>query len=158
MSGLPSLGSRGEGWVIIQAILLTALAAAGLLGPAWIDAPRSATTLAGTILLILGATLAIRGARDLREALTPLPYPRDDAELVETGVYALVRHPIYGGLIVASLGWACLTASLAAIGLTVVLLAFFELKSRREEIWLGERFLGYAAYRDRTRRFIPWIG
>ncbi len=158
MSGLPSLGSRGEGWVIIQAILLAALAAAGLLGPTWIDAPRLATTIAGTILLILGATLAIRATRDLREALTPLPYPRDDAELVETGVYALVRHPIYGGLIVAGLGWACLTASFAAIGLTGVLLTFFELKARREEIWLVERFPAYAAYRDRTRRFIPWIG
>ena len=39
----------------------------------------------------------------------------------------------------------------------VVALVFFTLKSRREEAWLQERFDGYAAYRARTRRLIPWV-
>jgi protein-S-isoprenylcysteine O-methyltransferase Ste14 len=40
----------------------------------------------------------------------------------------------------------------------VLLFGFFELKSRREEVWLVERYPGYVAYRERTRRLIPWIG
>ncbi len=92
------------------------------------------------------------------DALTPLPYPRDGAGLVETGVYARVRHPIYGGLVLAAFGWGLLAASPVAIALAAVLLGFFELKSRREEVWLAERFPGYPAYRERTRRLIPWIG
>jgi protein-S-isoprenylcysteine O-methyltransferase Ste14 len=44
------------------------------------------------------------------------------------------------------------------LAVAVVLLGFFELKSRREETWLEERFPDYPAYRARTRRLIPWIG
>lgn len=102
--------------------------------------------------------LASKGARDLRDALTPLPYPRAEAELVETGVYALVRHPIYGGLALTAGGWGLLTASPAALVAAAILFGFLELKSRREEAWLERRFSGYAAYRARTRRLIPWIG
>jgi len=158
MSHLPALGPRGEGWVAIQVVLLVAIAAAGLLGPAWSGAVRVVSSVVGLGLVIAGLVLAVRGMVDLRDALTPLPYPRDGAELIETGVYARARHPIYGGLIVGAFGWGWLTASVVALGLAVALLAFFEAKSRREEVWLVERFPGYPAYRARTRRLIPWIG
>ena len=158
MTRLPSLGPRGEGWVAVQGLLLAIAAAAGLLGPSWSGAIRVATSVVGVILIVGGGVLAARGMRDLRDALTPLPYPRADAELVENGVYALVRHPIYGGLVLAAVGWGLLTASPAALVASVALLGFFELKSRREEAWLERRFAGYAAYRGRTRRLIPWIG
>lgn len=158
MTRLPSLGPRGEGWVAIQAILLVAIALAGLLGPAWAGGVRVVTSIGGALLIGAGSFLALRGTLDLGGALTPLPYPRADAELVETGVYARVRHPIYGGLVIISAGWGLVTASPAALAGSVVLLGFFELKSRREEAWLERRFAGYAAYRTRTRRLIPWLG
>jgi len=144
--------------VLIQGILLVAVAAAGALGPAWDGAVRTATSIGGGLLVAAGLALAARGTRDLRGALTPFPHPRADAELVETGVYRLVRHPIYGGLVVVAAGWGLLTASPAALVGAGLLLAFFELKSRREEAWLERRFAGYSAYRARTRRLIPWIG
>ena len=158
MTRLPSLGPRGEGWVVIQVILLIAIGAAGMLGPAWSGTVRTVTSIVGVVLIAGGGVLAIRGLRDLRGALTPLPYPRPDGELVQTGVYALVRHPIYGGLVLAAVGWGLLTASPAALAAAAVLLLFFELKSRREEAWLERRFGAYAAYRTRTHRLIPWIG
>jgi len=158
MTRLPSLGPRGEGWVVIQGILLVAIAVAGALGPAWDGAIRVASSIPGGLLIAGGLILAVRGTRDMRQALTPLPYPRAGAELVETGVYGLVRHPIYGGLVLMAAGWGLLTASPAALAAAALLLLFFELKSRREEAWLEGRFAGYAAYRARTRRLIPWIG
>jgi protein-S-isoprenylcysteine O-methyltransferase Ste14 len=60
-------------------------------------------------------------------------------------------------LIAAAFGWGLLTASPLAIAGGAVLIAFFDLKSRREEIWLAERYTGYVAYRARTRRLLPWI-
>ena len=158
MTRLPSLGPRGEGWVLIQGVLLVVIAAAGTVGPAWAGGIRLVTSIAGGLLIAAGLALAGLGMRDLRGALTPLPYPRAETELVETGVYRLVRHPIYGGLGVAAVGWGLLSASPVALAGAGVLLVFFELKSRREEAWLEHRFAGYAAYRLRTRRLIPWIG
>lgn len=157
MSRLPSLGPRGEGWVVLQGVLLVAIGACGVLAPAW-DAPaRPVTTAAGAVLLALGGILAVAGMRDLRGNLTPLPHPRHDATLVETGAYRLARHPIYGGLVIAALGWGLVTASPLSLALAAVLLAFFDLKSRREEAWLEARFPGYPAYRRRTRRLIPFV-
>jgi protein-S-isoprenylcysteine O-methyltransferase Ste14 len=50
-----------------------------------------------------------------------------------------------------------LTASPLALLGALALTAFFDLKSRREEIWLSDQFEDYGAYRRRTRRLLPWI-
>jgi protein-S-isoprenylcysteine O-methyltransferase Ste14 len=139
-------------------VLLLAVGAAGLIRPAWGGIALVVSTVAGIGLIAVGAWLALRGSRDLRGALTPLPHPRHDAQLVESGIYARVRHPIYGGVILGAFGWGLLTASLVSLALAVVTAAFFRLKSTREEAWLMEAYPEYAAYRHRTRRFIPWIG
>ena len=90
-------------------MLLVAVAAAGWrLGPDWEGPVRYIGIVVGIMAIAAGLILAVRGVLDLGRALTPVPRPRDDAELVETGVYALARHPIYGGLILGSLaGRSC---------------------------------------------------
>ncbi|MFM2105461.1 MAG: hypothetical protein RL338_493 [Chloroflexota bacterium] len=157
MTRLPALGPRGEGWVGIQFLLLGLLAVAGFGGGAWTGAARIATTAAGIPLAVAGLVLLRRGVADLGRNLTPNPRPRDDGELVESGIYARVRHPIYGGLVVVAVAWGLLTASPPALVLAAALLGFFVLKARREEAWLVARFPGYPAYRGRTRRLIPWL-
>lgn len=157
MSGVPSLGPRGEGWVVLQFVLLPLVVAAGWLGPAWDGAARTATTAAGLGLLAGGGALATRGLLDLWHVLTPLPHPRADGELIEDGAYRLVRHPIYGGFVLGAAGWGLLTASPAALAGAAVLLVFFDLKARVEEHWCDAHYPGYAAYRARTRKLIPFV-
>jgi protein-S-isoprenylcysteine O-methyltransferase Ste14 len=90
MTPLASLGPRGEGWVLIQGVLLVAVAAAGwLLGPDWSGPLQLAGTVVGIVLITGGIVLAVRGVIDLGGALTPLPRPREGAELVETGAYVV---------------------------------------------------------------------
>ena len=158
MSRLPALGPRGEGWVLVQGVLFVLIIAAGVrVGGAWAREARTVTTIVGGLLMVAGAVLAGSGVVELRDAFTPLPRPRDGAQLVDTGAYRLVRHPVYGGIAILTVGWALFSASPIAIGLALVLLAFFRLKSAREEAWLADVYPGYDAYRARTRRLIPFI-
>jgi protein-S-isoprenylcysteine O-methyltransferase Ste14 len=144
--------------VLIQIVLFWLIIAAGFgFGGAWAKEARSVTTVIGVGFGVAGLALAAKGLLDLKGALTPLPRPKDDAELVETGVYGLVRHPVYGGLVIAAIGWGLFAASPVAMGLGVVLLAFFRLKSGREEAWLRERYPAYDGYAARTRRMIPLL-
>lgn len=157
MSRLPALGPRGEGWVALQVVLLLGVFVAGFTGPNVDGMLRGVIGVAGAILVGGGGYLALRGLLDLDEALTPLPHPRDGAQLVETGSYGLVRHPIYGGIVIAATGYALITASGLALAGAAMLLVFFRLKSGREEAWLRDRYPGYAAYAARTKRMLPFV-
>jgi protein-S-isoprenylcysteine O-methyltransferase Ste14 len=155
---LPSLGPRGEGWVAIQFVLLVLVFVVALLaGPSWRGIVADLTWIIGVGLIAAGLGMLIAGALALGRGLTPLPRPRDDATFVQHGIFGLVRHPLYGGLILVSLGWSLVWASAPATVVTLVLALFFGLKSRREEVWLRDRFPTYTAYALRTRRLIPWL-
>jgi protein-S-isoprenylcysteine O-methyltransferase Ste14 len=157
VTSLPSLGPRGEGWVVAQLALLAVLAGAVRRGPRWSGALRAASIGPGVVAFVAGAALVLRGARDLGPSLTPLPRPAEDARLVDAGVYGVVRHPIYGGVILGSAGLGLIAASPGALAVAGLIACFFSLKAAREEEWLSERFPGYADYRCRTRRFIPGV-
>ena len=142
---------------MIQFLLLGLVLLAGVAGPTYAGPLSTAARAAGFALVAAGLILAIRGLVDLRDALTPLPHPRDGSELVDTGSYDLVRHPIYGGLVLAAAGYALAMGSPLALAGAAILLVFFRLKSGREEAWLRERYPAYHAYAARTKRMIPWV-
>ena len=73
------------------------------------------------------------------------------------GLATRVRVGLYGGLIATGAGWGLVAASPLTLLLAGVLALFFQLKSGREEIWLGERYPDYAAYATRTKRFFPYL-
>jgi protein-S-isoprenylcysteine O-methyltransferase Ste14 len=109
-------------------------------------------------LIALGVALLAAGGIGLGSALTPFPAPRRGGELQTTGVYRLVRHPMYGGGILIALGWSTIYATPLGLALTIVLAPFANLKSRHEERWLERAYPGYAAYRARTpHRLIPFV-
>ncbi len=156
---LPDLGPRGEGWVAGQFLLLALLVWLGAPGlsslpPSLVGWLRAG---AGLAVMGLGAWLILQGFNDLGDSLTPVPRPRSNAQLVETGIYRRLRHPIYAGLMAGAIGWAGLTAKLGALLVAVLLAAFLDAKARREEAWLLDRYAGYAEYRRRTKRFVPGI-
>ncbi len=155
---MPALGPRGEGWVAIQLALVAAIVTAGFVGGPWPGALRYPALAAGVVVAAGGAALAVGGAWTLGRDLTPFPRPREGAALVTEGIYGRARHPIYGGLVLLSLGWALATTSVWAIGFSAGLWLVLGLKSRREEIWLEAREERYAAYRRSVpRRLFPWL-
>ena len=146
--------------MILQIVLILFIGIAGALA-----LPKAISDLGATWpLVMLGATAMALGAwivwsatRGLGDSFTALPRPHQDAILVQDGLYARIRHPIYAGVMCLGLGWAAVTQSLpawiAAVALTVVL----DLKARREEFWLAERYPAYPDYRSRTHRFLPGL-
>jgi protein-S-isoprenylcysteine O-methyltransferase Ste14 len=111
----------------------------------------------GSILLPAGILLLIVAIFRLGPNLTPVPYPKDEGTLIETGPYQLVRHPMYCGGIFMSLGWALLVHGWLTLGFAFIMLVFFDIKSRREEQWLKAKFSGYGEYQKRVRKLIPFI-
>jgi protein-S-isoprenylcysteine O-methyltransferase Ste14 len=152
---LPSLGPRGEGWVALQfaligAIVLACWWTAGTMAP-----HQSVLGPVGSVLLIGGVIIGLIGTLGLSSSFTVMPRPRDEGGLVTTGLYRFVRHPIYSGLMLAMVGASLGSGSWLALGLTAVLAVVLDLKTRREEVFLGGRFPDYAAYAARTSKFIP---
>ena len=148
--------THGEWYVVAQtAIMLLVLFAPRLDGTS--PSVSAAATSGGAILCLVGFTFVVLGSLSLGRSLSPFPRPRDEGRLVETGIFALVRHPIYTGLTALAMGWSAMWMSLAALAVTVALFAFFDLKSRHEECWLQEKYEGYSRYKTRVRKLVPFI-
>jgi protein-S-isoprenylcysteine O-methyltransferase Ste14 len=144
---------RGGGWVAGQFLLLAALLALAVLHP---GTGPEAWRYAGALVLIVAASVAVAGTKALGR-ITPFPKPADDAKLVQHGIYAKIRHPLYTAVILAGFGWALAWLSWPALLAATALIPFFHAKSCREEGFLRQKFPGYREYVGRTRRFIPWI-
>jgi protein-S-isoprenylcysteine O-methyltransferase Ste14 len=79
-------------------------------------------------------------------------------KLVTSGVYGIIRHPSYLGLLVESLGWALAFRSGIGVLLTALTLLLFLARIRAEESLLRSEFgHDYDAYRGRTWRLIPRV-
>jgi protein-S-isoprenylcysteine O-methyltransferase Ste14 len=154
---LPSLGPRGEGYVLLQLLVIAVVVISGDLGPRWPDPIRIPLRIGGVAFAAAGLALVIGGRFALGRSFSPFPRPRPDVDLVGAGAYRLVRHPLYGGFILLGFAW-CLLTSPVGLAAEVLVVAVHEAKRRREEAWLLERYPGYAAYRARVRRaLIPWV-
>jgi protein-S-isoprenylcysteine O-methyltransferase Ste14 len=153
-------GARGE-WLVVGQLLLMGLVFFGprtVFGhPAWAFPFPHAGPLVGIVLMVAGLGLLLAGLVCLKRALTPLPFPKEGAELIQTGPYALVRHPMYCGGFVLAVGWALYVQSWLTLGYVVALCLFLDAKSRREERWLAEKFPEYAAYQRRVCKLIPFV-
>jgi len=153
-------GAHGE-WLVVGQIALIGLVFFGprtVPGrPAWVFPFPHAWPVVGSVFMVVGGALLVAGLICLGRGLTPLPYPKDGADLVQTGPFALVRHPMYSGGIGLAVGWALYVQGWLTLGYVVVLFAFLDAKSRREERWLAEKFPAYAEYQRRVRKLIPFL-
>ena len=152
--------SRGELFVIAQFIVfgLVALAPRTLSClPEWSIFWQQAGRLVGALLLTSGFMLAVAGTINLGRKLTPFICPKGGAVLLERGAYSIVRHPIYTGLLLMAFGWGLCVHGWLTLGYGMMLFVIFDLKSRREEVFLRQTFPGYPAYARRVKRLIPFI-
>lgn len=154
---VPSVGRRGEGWVVAQVVLVALVVLVETLGTRWPRSVASVLFVAGVAIIALGIVLFLAGISALGRSLTPFPKPKEGASLNEGGAYRFVRHPMYGGVLLAIAGWS-LARTPIGLAMTAVAVLFLELKSKREEAWLVARYAGYEGYRQRVRwKFLPGL-
>lgn len=116
------------------------------------------TAYLGFALTIIGVMLAAFARLCLGTNWSAVVAIKDDHQLVRSGPYAIVRHPIYSGFTLAALGtaiafgeWRCL------VGLLLAIAAFWQ-KARLEEEFLTAQFGSeYVQYRTAVKALIPFI-
>ena len=157
---IKKLFQNGATYVLIQAGLLGIL----FLGPTdwWGILPLSQSVsetlkMIALILFPLGVLIAIVAAIQLKRNLTPLPMPVEHGELIQTGLYAYVRHPIYLGVILMALAWFLHTQAVLTLVEFIAVMIFFEVKSRQEEYWMVQVYPEYAGYQRRTAKLVPRV-
>jgi protein-S-isoprenylcysteine O-methyltransferase Ste14 len=146
---------RDAGWVAAQMLLIIAFVVVPRGGPEWPGA--GILKIAGWLLAAAGAIPMAGGALALGRNLTPFPRPARSASLSTTGMFAIVRHPMYAGGLLMCLGVVLATQNWPRLVVAVLLAAVVDAKARREEEMLEQAFPEYSEYRRRVRRLIPLI-
>ena len=152
---------RGNRWVI------AAFGALGLLAgylPAYTDRigfwtpDGNGLRWLGVALFAAGGVLRLWPVFVLGRRFSGLVAIQPGHRLVTSGLYGVIRHPSYLGLLVNALGWALAFRSGVGVLLAALMLPVLLARIRAEEALLASRFgAEYDAYRARTARLIPGL-
>jgi protein-S-isoprenylcysteine O-methyltransferase Ste14 len=152
---------RGNRWVLVAFAVIGVLAA---WLPAYLDRKDIWTIggdtvrWTGVFLFIAGGVLRLWPVFVLGRRFSGLVAIQPGHTLVTTGVYAVIRHPSYLGLLINALGWALAFRSMAGVLLTALTIVPIIARIQAEEILLRSEFgADYDAYRSRTSRLVPGI-
>ncbi len=143
-------------WVLLQLILF-------ILVPAAPNKPSLPNGLLlkypAAILMLLGAATLLAAAVQIQQvnALTPLHRPRPDAGLTTHGLYAILRHPIYAGVLILGLGTALFVGGWLNLVAWVLLAILLNLKANDEEHLLKQNHPAYKSYATTVPKFFPRI-
>jgi protein-S-isoprenylcysteine O-methyltransferase Ste14 len=152
---------RGNRWVIAVFALI------GLIDaflPAWTDRNEiwvldgDPVRWLGVVLFAAGCALRIWPVFVLGDRFSGLVAIQPGHRLVTSGVYGVIRHPSYLGLLVGSLGWGLAFRAGAGVLLAALLIPPLLARIGAEERLLREQFgAEYDAYRARTSRLLPGL-
>lgn len=141
--------------VVIQFVLLIGIVALPH-GEMW-PVPEILGNVA-VLVLMLGLAITLFGIVSLGSSLTATPVPKDTTVLRTTGMYAIVRHPIYLGLVLIGMGLTLPAGSVLTVVACALLIALLSYKARFEERMLIDKFPQYQDYATRVGRIFPFVG
>src|SRR5581483_11446024 len=135
--------------LLAQTLFLDVLPITGALG--WLPTVGLVIYLAGLMLAITGRIQLGKNWANIEDATV-----LNQQVLVHEGVYRYIRHPIYAGDMLLLIGLELALNSWLVI-LTIVPMVIFVRQALAEETLLAQSFADYAAYRQHTKRFIPFL-
>ena len=120
--------------------------------------PGNLTTPIGLTVQIIGAIIYLRAKRELGAAWSGTVSIKVDQQLVRTGPYRWVRHPLYSAMIIMSAGTAIVCNQAHAVIALVLMIVAYAIKIQTEEHWMREQFgAAWDDYRRTTRALIPGV-
>src|SRR5262245_39265279 len=112
----------------------------------------------GFLLFVFGVLGLIASYRALGKNHSPWTRPIVGGQLVTTGPYALVRHPVYTCYVVLGLGLELSVGSPVGVGIVVAAFIYYDQRTREEERWLVAAYADFDGYRRHVKgRLIPGL-
>ncbi|HUE05561.1 MAG TPA: isoprenylcysteine carboxylmethyltransferase family protein [Bryobacteraceae bacterium] len=143
--------------ILIIVIILPIFFAVRRFEPFVIAIPNPPLGMCGLILCALGLSLAVWARKYLGKNWGMPMSVKEDPELVTTGPYRYVRHPIYSGILLAMLGSA-LVSGVPWLVVFVCYGIYFAISARAEERLILREFpQEYPKYRAATKAIIPFV-
>ena len=101
----------------------------------------------GILIIIIASIFILIAIKDLGRNLSPFPKPKASSNLVTTGIYRFMRHPMYYSLIIISFGVFLTKLSIYHLCLTITLALLIKFKIILEEQYLKNKFKNYFLYK-----------
>ena len=105
----------------------------------------------GFLLIIISSIVMLIAIKDLGSNLSPFPKPLASGNLITSGVYRYMRHPMYYSLILISFGLFIIKLSLYYLCLTISLAVIIKFKIILEEKYLNKKYKNYHFYIDQVK-------
>ena len=105
----------------------------------------------GFLLIIISSSVFLIAIKDLGRNLSPFPRPLVNGNLITTGIYSFMRHPMYYSLILISFGFFITKLSFYHLCLTVSLALIIKFKIILEEKYLNKKYKNYFLYTDKVK-------
>ena len=102
----------------------------------------------GILIIIIASVFILIAIKDLGRNLSPFPNPKANSNLITTGIYRFVRHPMYYSLIIISFGVFLTKLSIYHLCLTITLALLIKFKIILEEQYLKNKFNNYFLYKN----------
>ena len=107
--------------------------------------------LMGILIIIIALIIMIVAIKDLGRNLSPFPRPKKSCNLVTTGIYRFMRHPMYYSLIFISFGVFIIKLSIYYLFLSISLALIIKFKITLEEQYLNNKFKNYLLYKNEVK-------
>ena len=107
--------------------------------------------LMGILIIIIPLIIMLIAIKDLGRNLSPFTRPRNNSNLVTTGIYRFMRHPMYYSLIFISFGFFITKLSTYYLFLSISLALIIKFKIALEEQYLNNKFKNYLLYKNEVK-------
>jgi protein-S-isoprenylcysteine O-methyltransferase Ste14 len=114
-------------------------------------------SLLGVFFFIIGSTIQISGLIKLGDKFSNVVELQNDHDLVKSGIYKIIRHPIYLGIILMSFSSILILNTIYPLIFVIASFASIIARIQKEEKYLKNNLQGYADYTKKTSALIPGI-